>query len=156
MQSHAHWIEMKQSLIKYFVYVWVTRGKTYCDVYATDQKQPDKEYVLSSTFTDLNENISKVTGLKGAELDLFIRDHQRRLTGLSTVGTRGQWDYAQPVIKEWLTQLHREIETIVKGLNVSASAVRVEIISPFSKLYPTLKYHCIERYMDNQGEVCIR
>lgn len=146
---------MKLSFRKYVIDVQVQASKTYCTVHTLKQVHPDQKYVLSVSFKDLRAKIGQAVGLAGSELDLFIQDHQRRITGLSTVGTKGQWDYVKPIIQEWLTQLHQEVETIVQGLNVAAYAVRVEIATPFSKLCPVKKYYCKEQFLSNQEEVCL-
>lgn len=144
MRKFSHWIEAFHYTRPYTLKVYVKADKTTCEIEDWRTKQTFAQRDLPFNFNTIKAQIAQATGLKGYELNLFIADHRRRLAGLSTVGTKGQWDLAEPLLLKWfyllsghVTQLREELSTQYKGL-------RVKIYTPFANLCEQWGYTCCE------------
>ena len=143
-KKYSHWIEAFLHIKPYFLKVFVGADKTTCVVEDWRNKQICTTRELPFAFNTVKAQIGEATGLKGYELDLFIADHRRRLEELPTVGTKGQWDYAEPVLLKWFYLLSGSVTQLRAGLAPQYYGLRVEIYTPFARLCKQWGYMCYE------------
>ena len=157
-RKFSHWIEAFQYARPYTLNVYVKADKTTCEVedFRTGQVFPQCE--LPFAFNELKAEISNAVKLTGYELELFIADHSRRLAGLSNVGTKGQWEYAEPVVLKWFYRLSGRVTLLCDELTTKYEGLRVRIYTPFSALCQQWGYSCSELanvviFKNRKGEI---
>ena len=126
--------------------------KTTCEVEDFRTKATYAQRDLPFDFNTIKAQIGKATGLKDYELDLFIADHRRRLAGLSIVGTKGQWDLAEPLLLKWFYLLSGHVTQLRKELAMQYKSLRVYIYTPFADLCAQWGYTCCESTLIFTGE----
>ena len=143
-KKYAHWIEAFHYAKPYTLKVYVKADKTACKIEDWRTKETVAQRDLPFDFNTVREEIGTATGLKDYELDLFLADHRHRLAGLSTVGTKGQWDYAEQLLLKWFYQLSGSVTQLCEELAAQYYGLRVEIYTPFARLCSQWGYVCYE------------
>ena len=149
---YARWKRACRLAQPYTLKVYVKANKTSCEVEDYRTKTTYIQCDLPFDFNTLKAQIGKATGLKDYELDLFIADHRRRLAGLSTVGAKGQWDYAEPLLLKWFYLLSGHVTQLYEELATQYERLRVEIYTPFADLCAQWGYTCCESTLIFTGE----
>jgi len=144
MRKFSHWIEAFHYMNPYTLNVQVTAKDTSGAVQDWRTKKICEQHDLPFCFNSLKADIGKATGLSGYELDLFLADHRRRLAGQATIGTKGQWDYAEPLLLKWFYRLSGSVTQLKEELGGTYPHLRVAIHTPFSCLCSQWGYNCSE------------